>query len=119
MSKQAFRDYIFPLLFNLAFTLVSIFRINSFELNELTISIILVFYLIPCLLYFLLYFTIGRLFKNRNYRLIISLSITYLFWGILFKTFHWPFATWMLTVSLFVLGMCFLFLLLKKRSNKN
>ena len=103
MFNQKFRNYIFPLLFNLLFTLFSVFSSNSIILSTDTLLIIAIILLIPSTIYYILFFTFGLLFRKNKYRFLFILTITYILVGLVFKILHWPFATWMLYVCVLLL----------------
>lgn len=103
MFNQKFRNYIFPLLFNLLFTLLSVFNSNSIILNTDTLLIIAIIFLIPSFIYYFLFFTLGLLLRKNTYRFLFILTTTYILVGLVFKILHWPFATWMLYVFVLLL----------------
>jgi hypothetical protein len=110
MKNQQLIKYLLPLILNLTIPIYSIISTKDFhlQLDPLFLSIIVTLYLIPTLLYFLFFFTIGFLFKVVLHRVLVSISLSYFIIGQVFKLMHWPGGTILsllgsiITVSLIV-----------------
>jgi hypothetical protein len=90
MKNQQLIKYLLPLILNLTVPIYSIIATTDFNLDSFFVSVIVSLYVIPTLLYFLFFFTIGFLFKVILHRVLVSISLSYFIIGQLFKIMHWP-----------------------------
>jgi len=119
LLNKKINRYLLPILIILVFIILPII---IYEFSFLTTSLglfgILTFWILSLIMYLIFILTIGRLIKSDFIAITLNIGIAFVCIGYLFRIMHWPGAKIHLISGLFLFSLAVFFMLVKKNTNR-